>query len=285
MTTIGAAWRKARDRLQAAGIENASRDARLLAEAAFEMDAVRLAVSENQTAGDEALQRLTELTLRRLAREPIARIFGEKDFYGLTFALSPKTLVPRPETELVVDLALSPLKNRAAPHFLDLGTGTGCIAITLLVHLPRARAIATDFSTEALETARANAERHGVADRIAFRQGDWFAPVAANESFDVIVSNPPYIARGDIVTLDPEVQLHDPHPALDGGHDGFDAYRVIARESGRHLPPGGVAIVEHGAGQWDAVSGLFARHGFVGLVRHDDLDGHDRVLTATWRGE
>jgi release factor glutamine methyltransferase len=265
-------------------MENASLDARLLAQAAFGLDAVRLATAETELAAPEAVQRLTGLTLRRLAREPVARILGEKEFYGLSFALSPQTLVPRPETELVVDLALTALKDRAAPRLLDLGTGTGCIAIAVLANLPRARAVATDLSADALATAKANAERHGVADRIDFRQGDWFAPVAANESFDAIVSNPPYVAHGQIDTLDLDVRMHDPHLALDGGADGFDPYRILARDSSRHLPQDGLVILEHGAGQWDVVATLFARHGFIGRARHTDLAGHDRVLVATWPG-
>lgn len=283
--TIGGAWRRARDRLRAAGIESASLDARLLAQLAFGMSAVQLASSEAAEADTAALQRLTELTMRRLAREPVARILGEKEFYGLGFALSAATLVPRPETELIVDFALSALDNRAAPLFLDLGTGTGCIAIAVLVHLPRARAVAIDLSADALATARTNAERHGVADRMDFRRGDWFEPIAANETFDVIVSNPPYVAHAEIDMLALDVRDHDPHLALDGGTDGFDPYRVLARESGRHLPKNGLLIVEHGAGQWDGVAGLLSRHGFVGIIRHDDLAGLDRVLVATWPGE
>jgi release factor glutamine methyltransferase len=282
--TIGAAWRQTRDRLAAAGIDSPSLDARLLAQSVFDLDAVGLAISEKNPADAQALRRLRELTSRRLAREPIARILGEKEFYGLGFALSPDTLVPRPETELVVDLARAALEGRAAPRLLDLGTGTGCIAIAMLANLPRASAVATDLSPDALATARANAARHEVGDRVDFRQGDWFAPVAADETYDVIVSNPPYIAHTEIDTLDPEVRQHDPHLALDGGEDGLVPYHVLARQSGRHLCRGGKLIVEHGAGQKAALLTLFARHGFVELAGYADFGGHDRVLVATWRG-
>ncbi len=279
---VGAAWRQLRDQLADIGIETASLDARLLAQQAFGWDAVQLAMRENDPAPVKGLPRLAAFGQRRLAGEPVARILGEKEFYGLSFALSPDTLVPRPETELVVDLAHNGLKDIKAPRFIDLGTGTGCIAIALLKKLPRAEAIVTDLSAGALDTARGNAERHGVAARIDFRQGDWFAPIAADETVDIIVSNPPYIAHAAIATLDTEVRDSDPHLALDGGSDGLDPYRVLARDSGRHLTPNGAIVLEHGTGQSSVLASLFRRHGFVNTVRHDDLSGHDRVLFAVW---
>lgn len=283
--TIGAAWRTVRDRLRVAGIETASLDARLLAEAAFGIDSTKLAISENEPADLGALTRLEGLATRRLAREPVARILGEKAFYGLDFMLSPETLVPRPETELLVDLALEALAGIAAPRILDLGTGTGCIIVSILAHLPSATAVATDLSRDALDTARVNAARHGVAARLDFRQGDWFAALGSGERFDLIVSNPPYILSAEIAGLDLEVREHDPRTALDGGEDGLSPYYVLAAESARHLTPGGRVLVEHGAGQSAAISGLFARHGFAEISCHHDLGGHDRALQATWLGE
>ncbi len=282
--TVGTAWRRVRDRLKAAGIDTASPDARLLARAAFGLEAVALATRENDAADEAALECLAALTERRLAREPVARILGEKDFYGLTFALSPAVLVPRPETELVVDLALAVLKNKPAPRFVDLGTGSGCIAIAILVTRPDAEAVAVDLGPDALDMAWANAERHGVAERIAFRLGNWFEPLSDDEVFDAIVANPPYVARTEIDGLDPEVRDFDPYLALDGGADGLDPFRVLAHEADRYLRPGGAVIVEHGVGQEKAVASLFVRCGFVNAIRHRDLNGHDRVLVATWPG-
>ncbi len=283
--SVGAAWRQIRDKLAAAGIDTASLDARLLGEAAFGMDGVRLAVSENEPAGETALKRLDALAERRLAHEPVARILGEKEFYGLGFFLSAETLVPRPETELVVDLACDALKGRDGPTLLDIGTGTGCIAIATLANQPDARAVAVDLSADALETARRNAGRHNLETRIDFRQGSWFAPIAGNERFDVLVSNPPYIVHNDIAGLAPDVSRFDPHLALDGGQDGLDPYRVIANESGTVLRAGGTIVLEHGCDQAQSISRLLARHGFVELRDHKDLAGHERVLVATWPGE
>ena len=283
--TIGAAWRAVRDRFRAAGIETASLDARLLAEAAFGIDATRLAISENDPAASGARETLDGFAARRLAREPVARILGEKAFYGLDFALSDETLVPRPETELLVDLALDALADIAAPRILDLGTGTGCIVIAILANLTAAMGVATDLSPDALDTARVNAARHGAIGRLDFRHGDWFAALGSGERFDLIVSNPPYIASADIAGLDIEVKRHDPLAALDGGDDGLAPYRVLAAESARHLAPGGRLLVEHGTGQSAVISGLFERHGFVEIASHDDLAGHDRALQATWPGE
>ena len=283
--TLGAAWRAVRDRLRTAGIETASLDARLLAEAAFGVDAIKLAISENEPAATDALERLDHFAERRLAREPVARILGEKAFYGLDFVLSPETLEPRPETELLVDLALEALKDHSSPRLVDLGTGTGCIVVSILAHLPTASAVASDLSLDALDTARVNAVRHGVAARLDFRHGDWFAALGTGEGFDMIVSNPPYIASAGIAGLDIEVKAHDPRKALDGGADGLSPYRVLAAESARYLNAGGRLLVEHGSGQSAAISGLFARHGFVGIDSHHDLGGHDRALMATWPGE
>ncbi len=279
--TIGSSWRAARDRFALAGIETASLDARLLAEAAFGCDAVGLAMRENDAADAEAHAHFEGLVARRLAREPVARILGEKAFFGLGFLLSAETLVPRPETELVVELALAALRDKPAPRLLDLGTGTGCIAVALVANLPSASAVATDLSADALATARVNAARHGVAGRIDFRYGDWFSPLGPFERFDVIVSNPPYVPHAEIAGLDLDVRAHDPHLALDGGPDGIDPYRVMARAAQDHLQPGGALIVEHGSGQSQTLMALLARHGFVAPSRHADLAGHDRVVVAT----
>jgi release factor glutamine methyltransferase len=278
--SVGQAWRAARDRLAAAGIESAARDAKLLAGMAFGLDTLALALQENSEVGPEQQDILLALVERRLAHEPVARILGEKEFYGLAFGLNAATLVPRPETEQLVDLGLQALAGHKGPVFLDLGTGSGCIAIALLVHLPDARAMAVDINTDALVQARLNAERHGVADRIAFIEGSWFAPLARDTRFDLIVSNPPYIPRAEIGGLDADVRDQDPRAALDGGVDGLDAYRLIAAESGDRLAPQGAVVVEHGAGQGEAVGRLFGAAGFTEVAGHRDLAGLDRVVLA-----
>lgn len=279
--TLGQVWRQARDRLASAGIPEAARDAKLLAQIAFGADALQLALRETEAAPESGIARLETLVERRLGREPVARIAGEKEFFGLTFELNADTLVPRPETELLVELGLERLAEHAAPSLLDLGTGTGCIAISLLFNLPQARGVATDLSAPALDMATRNAQRHGVASRLVFRQGDWLAAVEEGTRFDLIVTNPPYITPHEFGALDLDVRDFDPHLALVGGDDGLSPYREIARNAGPYLREGGCVIMEHGAGQRDAIVKLFSDAGFSNITHHDDLAGHDRVVIAS----
>lgn len=271
----------ARDRLGAGGIDDAARDAKLLAQHVLGCDSLGLSLSENQSLPSEARTQLDAAIARRLAGEPVARILGKKEFYGLEFALNATTLVPRPETELLVDAGIEALKAHEAPVFLDLGTGSGCIAISLLCHLPQARAVATDISAEALEQAAANAATHGVQDRITFRQGEWFEPLDANLRYDMILSNPPYIRAADIAGLAPEVRIFDPVLALDGGEDGLDPYRVLVKGAADRLTPQGTVAVEHGQGQAEAVAQLFGQAGFGRIDHLRDLAGIERVVIAT----
>lgn len=247
--------------------------------AALGLDATALLAREGEAVSAQDLARIDALVARRLAGEPVARILGEWEFYGLPFLLGPATLVPRPETERLVDLALAQLGGEDG-RVLDLGTGTGCIALSILVHAPGACAVAVDLSPDALVVARRNAERLGVADRIAFRQGSWLAPIAEDERFDVIVSNPPYIESAAIGTLMAEVRDHDPRLALDGGPDGLAPYRDILARARRHLAPGGLMAVEIGAEQGEAVSTLARSAGFSAVEVEKDLAGLDRVVLA-----
>ncbi len=215
---------------------------------------------------------------RRLRGEPIARIFGRKEFFGLSFALNAATLVPRPETELLVIRALALLEGRHNKRILDLGTGTGCIAISVLTESPTATAVAVDVSEEALQVARENAARHGVAKRFEARRGSWFDPLQVGEDFDVIVSNPPYVESAAIETLQPEVRDHDPRFALDGGKDGLDAYRTILAEAPHWLRKAGAVAVEIGSGQGAAVETQFRQNGFIDIFIEKDLAGLDRLV-------
>jgi release factor glutamine methyltransferase len=267
-------------RLAAAGIASPALDARLLLIAATGLSHEALiAAPERRLEGSES-RRLDELAERRLGREPLSRIFAEREFYGRTFTLGPASLDPRPDTETLVERALEFARMRpAAVHILDLGTGSGAILVTLLAELPGARATGTDVSAAALDEARANAERHGVAGRARFVAAHWCQGVEGR--FDLIVSNPPYIASGELARLEPEVRDHDPLSALDGGPDGLDAYRAIAAGAGRLLAPGGLMALEIGAGQHDAVAAVLAGHGWEpapAAARCRDLAGHVRVL-------
>ncbi|SFZ85797.1 release factor glutamine methyltransferase [Devosia enhydra] len=270
-----------RDRFRAAAIDTPELDARRLAEAAFGCTALALYTNEHEPADPDALARLEAFAQRRIAGEPVSRILGVKAFWGLDFLLSPETLVPRPETEMLVRRGLERLEGKARPRLLDLGTGTGCIAIALLHECPDAQAMAVDLSPGALETARENAARHGVADRLDLRLGSWFEPIALGERFDLVVSNPPYIADAERPALSVEVRDHDPHLALFGGPDGLEPYRIIAAELARHLKPGGLGLFEIGHSQGPTVRAILAAAGFSQIAVARDLEDRDRMVVVT----
>jgi release factor glutamine methyltransferase len=216
---------------------------------------------------------------RRQEGCPTAHIVGKKEFYSLDFAVSPATLIPRPDTELLVDEALRQAKPLTDPLIADIGTGTGCVAVALAHRLPKARIVAVDISAEALETARGNATRLGVADRVDFRLGDLLAPLAGLRP-DLIVSNPPYIPTNDIAGLDPGVRDHEPALALDGGPDGLRVIERLAEQALSLLAPGGRLLVEIGAGQEEGARGVLTRAGFTVESVRKDGGGHPRVVRA-----
>jgi release factor glutamine methyltransferase len=260
-----------------AEIESPELDARILLGHALGLDHAGLVAADMQQLSDLTASQIERFAARRLAHEPVARILGEKEFWGLRFAVTPAVLVPRPETETVVELALS-LVDRAAPlRIADLGTGSGAILLALLSELPNAQGVGTDMSAEALDVARANATKLGVRDRASFAARDF---AATEGRFDLVVSNPPYIATGEIAALAPDVREYDPRQALDGGPDGLVAYRAIAAIAPRLLAPAGHLVVEIGAGQQAAVTELFAARGLaMRAVRHD-LSGMPRALAT-----
>jgi len=273
-------WRSWRDQLSAAGVATATLDAKLLVGHGLGRTNLQMATGEGDVVSPDAAERIAELMARRLSGESVARIIGEREFYGLAFGLNAATLEPRPDTELLVDLALDALPE--AGELLDLGTGTGCIPIAILANRADATGVAVDLSALALEMARANSERHELADRLAFREGSWFAALGEDvgRRFDLIVSNPPYIVSAGVDELEPEVKDFDPRLALDGGPDGLAPYRVIAREAAAWLKPGGTVLVEIGYDQGAAVLALFTEHGFSEVSLFQDLNGLDRVVRA-----
>lgn len=281
MTLAGAA-RAAQQALNAAGVEDAGRDARLLTAAAAGVSTAEIIGRPEQILSVEAQARLRQMVERRSAREPVSRILGEREFYGRRFALSGATLDPRPDSETLIGAALELAADEGwseAPiRILDIGTGTGCLLLTLLAELPKATGLGTDISEAALATARQNAQALGLADRATFARHDMLDGVAG--PFDLVISNPPYIASGDIPALAPEVHQYDPLAALDGGPDGLDFYRRIAHGLGAVLR--GWVVLEVGMGQADAVA-LLLRQAFVKtrhaeLRRYDDLGGHIRSV-------
>jgi release factor glutamine methyltransferase len=261
----------------AAGLEEAALDARLLLLGALGLDGSALVTRPHEPLTTDQATRLEDFARRRLHREPVARILGEREFWSLPFALSPGTLVPRPETETVVETVLALRPERSAPlRLLDLGTGSGCLLVALLHEYGQAFGIGLDRSFGALATARRNAERNGVAARAAFVLGDWSASLRG--SLDVIVSNPPYIRTDVLPALDPDVRIYDPSLALDGGPDGLDAYRVILGEAQRLLAPEGILAVEIGYDQEAPIRDLAALAGLDVLRIAPDLGGHPRCV-------
>ncbi|WP_245435349.1 peptide chain release factor N(5)-glutamine methyltransferase [Microvirga calopogonii] len=277
LKTRAEALRDLRRTLAEAGFETAALDARLLLLTASGISATDLITRPDTPLSADEAETLAAFSRRRLAHEPVARIVGTREFWGLPFRLSPETLVPRPDTETVVETALDLIPDRRAPlRIVDFGTGSGCILVALLHELPRATGLGIDLSFGALVTARANAAENGVGDRSRFALSRWADAVSG--PFDLIVSNPPYIASGVIPALDEEVREHDPRLALDGGPDGLEPYRILLSEARRLLVPGGLIVVEIGYDQADDLVGLAGAHGLEILRIAHDLSGNPRCI-------
>jgi len=266
--------------LAAHGIDSARRDARVLLQGLLGIDGAVLLARPELLLGDAA-ERVRDAVRRRLVHEPVSRILGIKEFYGREFLVTPDVLDPRPDTETVVDLALEIVRSAGlqleALHIADIGTGSGILISTLLAELPNAHGIATDVSTAALAVAQRNAERIGVASRVSFVATHGLN--GRGESFDLVVSNPPYIAACDIPELEPEVRDYDPHLALDGGADGLDVYREIARIARKPQRPTRL-VLEVGAGQASDVIYIFSLEGWQLLEQRKDLGGHVRAVAV-----
>lgn len=273
--TLQAALQDARQQLKASGIPDPASDARRLLAHAMGMPTDRLHLHLNDPLPSDAASRFAAAIAARLTRQPVSQITGQRLFWGRPFRVTPDVLDPRPETECLIEAALAAPFSRV----LDLGTGSGAIAITLLAECAGATGLATDISTAALAVARQNATALGVADRLTFQHSDWFSEVRGQ--FDLIVSNPPYIAASEMAALAPEVREWEPHQALTPGGDGLDAYRAIAAGAPRHLAAAGRLIVEIGPTQAHAVTTLFAAAGLTSITTLQDLDARDRVICAT----
>jgi release factor glutamine methyltransferase len=275
----GALLAAAAARLSAAGVDGARRDARVLLAAAMAAPP-GAHLADDAAVDDAAAARFRAMIDRRAAREPVARILGRRGFWTLELAIGPDTLDPRPDSETVVEAVLAHIADRQAPlRVLDLGTGSGCLLLALLSELPLATGLGIDIAPGAVGVAARNAQATGMAGRAAFRVGDWTRGLAGR--FDVAVANPPYIRRGDLAGLMPEVVRFDPPAALDGGADGLDAYRAILADLGRVLAPGAVVAFEVGQGQAGAVQGLINQAGLPILETRRDLAGIERCIVAT----
>lgn len=268
--------------LKAAGITSPRVDAEVLL--SFVLNCERLALyrePQREVAVGEAA-RFEELVARRAAGEPVAYLTGEKEFMGLRFAVTPAVLIPRPETELLVETAVTLLRGAAAPVVADVGTGSGAVAVSLAVLLPAVRVFAVDISTAALAVARKNARRHQVSERVVFLKGDLLEPFAGNESFfDLIAANLPYVPSKEVARL-PRPVRREPVLALDGGADGLALYRRLVSQARSLLKPGGYLLFEIGSGQGAAALGLLPPAWEANVVQ--DLAGRDRLVVARYRG-
>lgn len=314
MNALGSCLSAAQKRLAAVGVDNPALDARLLIAAALEMDRVQLLTQNDRALTDEEEKKIETLITRRESREPVARILGLREFWGLPFGLNEATLEPRPDSETLVEAALgffaqagssSPLAGEEAKtrtcaskrlvfagegsfpsedlllpkpprRLLDLGTGTGCLLLSLLHEWPEATGLGIDLAPRATEQARENAGRLGLDSRAAFQTGNWLESLT--EPFDLIISNPPYIPAMDIEALAPEVRQHDPRLALNGGADGLDPYRHLIPLLPNFLNPHGAVLFEVGIGQAEAVASLLKKTGFADIFIKPDLGGIDRCV-------
>ncbi|HEY8394237.1 MAG TPA: peptide chain release factor N(5)-glutamine methyltransferase [Thermaerobacter sp.] len=283
---VGEALRWGRDYLEACGVdpEEARASARLLLARALGVPGYAVVAEPERPLPPAAWCHYVQLILRRGRREPVAYLLGTAEFYGRTFRVTPATLIPRPETELLVDLALSELAEEPC-LVADLGTGSGAIAVTLALERPRWTVLATDCSAAALQVARENARRHGVEGRIRWFLGDWCEPLLAagwDGKLAAVISNPPYVAATELPALADEVRRYEPHIALTPGLTGLEAYERLVPGAGRLLVPGGYLLLEVGYGQADAVMDILRRHGFQDCRVWKDLAGIPRVVGGRW---
>jgi release factor glutamine methyltransferase len=267
-------------RLATADVDSPGLDARLLIGHALNLDrAEMLSQSERELTINE-ITIIDQLIVRRCTHEPVARIFGQREFWSLNFGLNEATLDPRPDSETLVEVAVRYLRDMPSPRILDIGTGSGCLLLAILNEVRKATGLGIDIAPRAIDQAQINATKLWLADRVRFQVGNWLDHIT--EKFDAIISNPPYIPSGDIASLMPEVRDFDPRRALDGGEDGLDIYRLLLPLCAGLIKPTGFALFEIGQGQAEDVSTIFRDCGFKGLMRYQDLNGIERCIMG-WR--
>ncbi|ATQ41821.1 peptide chain release factor N(5)-glutamine methyltransferase [Caulobacter mirabilis] len=277
--TLVKAWKAGRAELEAAGVDQPVIDSRLLLEAAADVSRLDIITDPHREVSETQAATYNEFLARRARREPVSHILGRKGFWKILLRVTPDVLTPRPDTEVIVDEVLKAFPEAMAFNMLDLGVGSGAILLAVLAERPAAKGLGVDVSSEALAVARENAANLDLDGRVALLRGDWTSGLA-DASFDVVVSNPPYIATEEIETLDPEVRDHEPRLALDGGADGLDAYRTLAPEILRVLKVGGLFAVEIGHTQSKAVEALFRDAGAAQVRTIKDLSDRDRVVVG-----
>ena len=278
--TLVKAWNAAKDRLKSLQLDQPAIDARLLLEVAADVTRTDIITDPYRVLTEAQMATLEDFLNRRARREPVSHIIGRKGFWKILLQVNKNVLTPRPETEVIVDEVLKAFPEQISFNMLDLGVGSGTILLAVLAERPAGKGLGIDVSEEALAVARENAANLDLAGRVALMRGDWTNGLG-DDSFDLVVSNPPYIATHVIETLEPEVRDHEPRLALDGGPDGLDAYRFLAGEILRVLKPGAMFAVEIGYDQSEAVETLFKEAGGQNVRTIKDLSVHDRVVIGT----
>ena len=279
--TVGGLIEKCVSILLEAGIKSPLTDVEWLTSEILQYRRSELALYSHKIPTSEQVNRMLKNINRRMNREPLQHILGIGDFYGYEFRVSSAVLIPRPETETLAELALEFLQSLSSQTVLDLGTGSGCIAITLAKRCPGVKVIASDVSESALKLAKLNAETFDAVKQVEFREADGLAALVKGEQVNLIVSNPPYIPSGEISGLQPEVRYYDPHLALDGGEDGLHFYKLLAAQGQSRLKPGGKLMAEFGNGQELAIEGLFTQAAWPKVEFSKDLTGQPRIVIAS----
>lgn len=284
MTPLVEVLTRTTDYLKQRGVPSARLDAELILGHVLGLDRVKVYLNFDRPMADAELEAARVLVRRRGQREPLAWIVGHKEFYDREFDVGPGVLVPRPDTETLVEVALEwiAVDTPDPTYVADIGSGTGCIGLTLALERPALRLYAIDLSDAALAMTRTNIDRHGLKDRVAVRRGDGLAAIPADRPVDWVVANPPYIPTGELAGLEPEVRVHEPRLALDGGTDGLDAYRALAPAAAKRARQG--LLVEVGRGQAEAVAALFVDAGLVDVIVRKDLAGTERVVAGRVAG-
>ncbi len=281
MPTVLEILKLSSDYLAKRGVDSPRLQAELLLAHILGLPRLKLYLNFETILGDNDVDQMRMMVRRRGQREPLQHLLGTTSFCGLEIKTTPDALIPRPETELLAERGWTWLNSRSTPHFLDFGTGTGCIAITLLKNAPGSRGVALDISPSALALAKSNSDLHLLSDRLDLVLGDGFGALEPSLRFDLILSNPPYIPTAEIATLDPEVKNHDPSSALDGGADGLDFYRLLAQVAPTRLKPNGRLMLEFGDGQATALRELFLLHNWIVEGVELDYSQRERILLVT----
>jgi len=279
VTTLAVLSRDIEKTLKAAMIEEAALDAVLLISHVLNLTSIDYALDKDRKITEQECAEIMELVQQRVSRIPMSQIFGEKEFWSLSFRVTNETLTPRPDSETLIETALKNVSDKSDNiHVLDLGTGTGCLLLSLLSELPNASGLGLDISNAALDVAQSNAENLNLVNRVAFKKSNWTDKLRPEENFDIIIANPPYIGTREKESLAPEVKDHEPGIALFSGCDGLNDYKIIAEQIGSYLADGGMIILEIGYKQAEDVKNIFTSAGFNDISLHKDLGGRDRCL-------